>query len=61
MEKTTSYGRFTMSLVIISVSVVLLGIFWLFVGIADDISRLAFQGTLTMILGIGIGAVANYL
>lgn len=61
MEKRRAYGALSFMLVMCSFILIVLGSLWLFNGLGGKNSTLVLKGSFTLFLGLGIGAIANYL
>lgn len=61
MESRRAYGTLCFILVMCGFLLISLGVLWLLNGIGDKNSSLVLKGSFTLFLGLGIGAIANYL
>ena len=61
MERRRAYGAISFMLVMCSFILIVLGSLWLFNGIGGKNSALLLRGSFTLFLGLGIGAIANYV
>jgi len=61
MKGRAAYGSATVFLLMVSILLDGLGLLWIFVGLWDNVSKTIIKGTVILLVGFGIGAVANFL
>ena len=55
-----AYSNATVFLLLVSILLDGLGLLWIFVGLGDGLFKVVFNGITILLIGLGIGDVANF-